>query len=174
MNATFKGVLIGISVSALILALIVILLNFEVQNNPTTPTVSSNGITVKPAAQNSENTNTQVKKIDNSSETKTNTTNSLEQQAEINKIIALDNKYAQMETDLSEQILDLKQQMSNSPIELKNKLSYTSSEVEINRVYEETRKELERMGKQVSEKTEKLNLIKAKRQLLPLNLLRKK
>ena len=82
-----------------------ILLNSEGQPNATTLIISNNEISVKPTTQNSENldkqvnTNLQVKKIDNSSEVTIKPSNSLEQQAQTEKIIALDRKYAQMERD---------------------------------------------------------------------------
>lgn len=135
---------------------------------------------IKPTTQNIENldkqlnANAQVKKLDNSSEAITKSSNSLERKAETEKIIALDLKYAQMERDLSGQILDLKQQLSDLLIESKEKMSYTNNEADLKRVYDETRKEAERLQKQILEINEKLTLIKAKRQLLPLTAIREK
>lgn len=44
MNSTFKGILIGVSASALILVFAEILLNSESQPNATTSTISNNEI----------------------------------------------------------------------------------------------------------------------------------
>lgn len=180
MNSTFKGILIGVFASVLILVFAKILLNYENQPNPTTSIISNNQINVKSTLQDSENTNKQVntnrqvKKTDNFSEATIKPIDSSEQQAKKEKIIALDNKYAQMERDLSEQILDLRLQLSNLPVELRKKLSYINNEDEVTRVSDEARKEAERIQKQILATNEKLTLIKAKRQLLPLTAISEK
>lgn len=173
MKSTFKGILIGVFGSAFILLFAIIILNSRNQHNSTTLIDSNNAINVKSATPNTETSekqiNTNLKIKNNSSEEAIKLNKSLKQQEEREKIVALDRKYAQSERELSEHLLDLRQKMSNLPISLKQKLSYVSDEAELQRISSESQMEAERIQKQILETNEKLGLIRAKRELLPLN-----
>ena len=167
--------MIGVSASILVIVFLGFLSNSEEQPNATTSTVSNNEISVKSTTHSNENldkqsnTNLQVKNTENSSKITNKPNNSLERQAEIDKIVALDNKYAQMERDLSERILDFREQLSSLPTELRERLSHTSNETEVSRISDEYRRKAEGIQKQILEHNDQLTLIRAKRQLLPLN-----
>lgn len=176
----FKGILIGLLTSILLLLFVKILFYSEMQSNSTITANSNNEVSTRPSIQNGKtperqlNTNIQMKQSNDSSERSIKSDESMRQQAETEKMIALDRKYAQMDRELSERILDLRQQLQNLPESLKERLSYIHDEVEVQRVSDETRREAERIQKQILETNEKLGLIRAKRELLPLGAIKGK
>jgi hypothetical protein len=185
-NPTFKGIVIGLLMGLPFLFFATMFFYSEKQTilptpiNPVNSNTQTREIIPTPSGYTNEktvvNTTPQLKNIERKSkereETSAKSEISLEQQKEIQRITALYRKYNQLEIELSERLDNLKEQQANLPDLIKSRLSQAYTEDEVHRISEETQNEAQRNLKQILKTNEELGLIRAKRELLPLNLIK--